>query len=110
MPRQRSKKDSAGRAAEHDAIPKVDPGRDQSESDNADFDMMEKDSDEEELDDLVFGGGADFQAQLGIDADFNQEEESGEDGVVEEDFEGEVGLEDVNDAEVRFFIAFQGPS
>lgn len=61
--------------------------------------MMDKDSDEEELDRLVLGDGAGFTAQLGQDMDFESEDnEEGEKGQDEE--REDIGIEGVDDADV----------
>lgn len=105
MPRQRSKKLSGSHTTGQKPVSKQQPApeterqRDQSESDNDSLDILEKDSDEEELDRLVLGDQADFSAQLGHSMDLDQAEGSEESGVGEDDDEG--GLENVDDADVR---------
>jgi hypothetical protein len=64
--------------------------------------MLDKDSDEEELDRLVLGDGAGFRAQLERDMNVEEDkyEEDGE-SVSDAIEEGEGGLEGVDDADVK---------
>jgi hypothetical protein len=107
MPRQRSKKLSASRktvqqpVSEQPHVSELERERDQSESENDSLDILEKDSDEEELDRLVLGDQGEFSAQLGNDMDLNQAEGFEESGAGEEDGDEEGGLENVDDADVR---------
>ena len=101
MPRQRSKKLSASCKTVQEPGPQVDHEDEQSGSDNEDLEVFEKDEEEEELDKLVLGDGSTFMAQLGRDMDVDDEEGSDEAGGLEEDHEGEGGLEGVDDADVR---------
>lgn len=101
MPSSRSKKSANGSAtSKHDAR-KIPQESEESGSDNGSIDMMDKDSDEEELDRLVLGDGAGFTAQLGQDMDFELEEDSeGENDEVKE--QEDAGIEGVDDADVWF--------
>lgn len=99
MPPSRSKKSANGKtASKKDARPSLQESE-ESGSDNESIDMMDKDSDEEELDRLVLGDGAGFTAQLGQDMEFDSEDDAeGENGEDEE--EEDVGIEGVDDADV----------
>jgi U3 small nucleolar RNA-associated protein 18 len=100
MPRQRSKKLSTSRETAQSHVPEPERSNDQSDSDN---DSLEKDEEEEELDRLVLGNGAAFKVQLGqnMDVDIKDDSENGA-PLEEEESEAEVGLENVDDAEVRW--------
>lgn len=99
MPRQRSKKLSESRETVPSAAPELERSEDQSDSDNH---SLEKDEEEEELDRLVLGNGTAFKAQLGQNMDIDIEDDSENDeALAEEDSEADVGLENVDDAEVR---------
>jgi U3 small nucleolar RNA-associated protein 18 len=98
MPRQRSKKISSSRVAEEKTARKEVWDSEPEYSDNASLDISEKDEDEEELERLVLGDGATFKAQLGMDMDLDKEDLEG--NGREEDLEAEVGLENVDDADV----------
>lgn len=106
MPRQRSKKLPASRktvqqpVSEQPPVSEFQQERDQSDSDNDSLDILEKDSDEEELDRLVLGDQGEFSAQLGHAMDLDQAEGSDESGAGE-DGDEEGGLENVDDADVR---------
>ncbi|KAE8449383.1 hypothetical protein EG329_008284 [Mollisiaceae sp. DMI_Dod_QoI] len=109
MPRQRSKKLSASRKVETDVSADVAIDEDQSESDNESVNILEKDAEEEELDKLVLGDGFGFKAQLGKDTEMQYGgSEDEEDDAVDQDSEGEPGLEDVDDADLFFLDS--GPS
>ena len=103
MPRQRPKKLAVGRQTEGKSTSErgQQSGSD-SDSDNESLGMLEKDAEEEELDRLVLGDGAGFKAQLGhqMEVDINISPENANE-VVDGDSEGEAGLENVDDAEVR---------
>jgi U3 small nucleolar RNA-associated protein 18 len=98
MPRQRSKKISSSRVAEEKTARKEVWDSEPEYSDNASLDISEKDEDEEELERLVLGDGATFKVQLGMDMDLDKEDLEG--NGREEDLEAEVGLENVDDADV----------
>jgi U3 small nucleolar RNA-associated protein 18 len=102
MPRQRSKKLSASQQTEQGSAPELTRDEDQSSSENDSLEMLEKDEEEEELDRLVLGDGAGFKAQLSqhMDLDLEDDFEIAE-GLAEEGSEAEIGLEEVDDAEVR---------
>jgi U3 small nucleolar RNA-associated protein 18 len=99
MPRQRSKKLSASRQTEDSSAAERE---ERSDIDNDSTGLLEKDEEEEELARLVLGDGLGFKAQLAqqmdLDMDGGSEEEE---GMVEEDSEGEDRLENIDDAEVR---------
>lgn len=106
MPRQRSKKLSAGRKAESENV--IKPANEDiqynedSDSDNESVEILEKDAEEEELDRLVLGGGFGFKAQFGTDMDMLDGIADGEENEdVDQDSEGEAGLEGIDDADVR---------
>lgn len=101
MPRQRSKKLSSSRKDEEQSIPELQRPEVEDESDNESLGMLEKDSDEEELDRLVLGDDAGFMAQLGGDMEIDEDESEDSTGVVEETGDEEDGLEGVNDEDVR---------
>ena len=102
MPRQRSKKLSSSRKTGREILPELQRHEDEQESDNESLGMLDKDSDEEELDRLVLGDGAGFMAQLERDmnVDEKKDEEDGE-RVSDDEEEGEGGLEGVDDADVK---------
>lgn len=102
MPRQRSKKLSSSRKAENESVPELQRHEDEQESDIESLGILDKDSDEEELDRLVLGDGAGFMAQLGRDMDVDEDEDAGSgEGMSEEDERGDGGLEGVDDADVK---------
>jgi U3 small nucleolar RNA-associated protein 18 len=104
MPRQRSKKLSAGRKALQEQVPPARDEHEQVESDNESADVMEKDEDEFELDRLVLGDEAGFMARLDREGMEDEDlEEAGLEAEVGLD-EVEGNLEDVDDAEVGLFI------
>jgi hypothetical protein len=78
------------------------------DSGNESADLMEKDEEEEELDRLVLGSGADFKAQLSQGMDIDSEEESAEED--EEAKAEDAGLENVDDADVSTPPSLQGPN
>lgn len=109
MPRQRSKKLSASRKAESSTV--ADFSKDEaqhqgdSDSDNG-SEILDKDAEEEELDRLVLGDGFGFKAILDKDTNMQDgESEDGENDSVDQDSEGEAGLEGVDDADVSSFQA-----
>jgi hypothetical protein len=105
MPRQRSKKLSSGRQADSQPASQVQQHEDEEESENESLGMLEKDSDEEELDRLVLGDDAGFMAQLGGDMELDGNEcEKG--GAAEESDEEDGGLEGVDDADVNHLPLF----
>ncbi|ESZ94629.1 hypothetical protein SBOR_4976 [Sclerotinia borealis F-4128] len=107
MPPTRSKESANGSATSKKDAREILQESEESDSDNESIDMMDKDSDEEDLDRLVLGDGAGFTAQLGQDMDFELEENS--EGEMGEDEEQEdVGIEGVNDADLFFLDS--GPS
>jgi U3 small nucleolar RNA-associated protein 18 len=100
MPRQRSKKLSASREIVQSSSPEPEREDDQSDSDNV---SLGKDEEEEELDRLVLGNGAAFKAQLGQNIDVDMEDDSEDGGALAGEYsDGEVGFENVDDAEVRW--------
>ena len=100
MSRQQTNTISRSREAPRTAPPLFEPEDEESGSENEGSDIMDKDEDEEELDRLVLGDSAGFLAQLGGHMDLD-EEESSNDGREEAHLEGDVGLEGVDDADVR---------
>jgi len=99
MPPLRSKKSANGSAKSKKNARAIPQESEESASDNESVNMMDKDSDEEELDRLVLGDGAGFTAQLGQDMDFESEDnEEGEKGQDEE--REDIGIEGVDDADV----------
>ena len=101
MLRQRSKKLSSSRKTEEQSGPELQRHEDEEESDNESLGMLDKDSDEEELDRLVLGDGAGFMAQLGGDMEVDEgEDEEDIEGMSEGGEDGEGGLEGVDDADV----------
>ncbi|KAF8848924.1 WD40 repeat-like protein [Acephala macrosclerotiorum] len=109
MPRQRSKKISASRRAESSTVAEVPVEEEPNDSDNESLDILEKDAEEEELDRLVLGDGFGFKAQWGNDTEMQDGEPKGEgDDAVDQDSEGEAGLEGVDDADLFFLDS--GPS
>lgn len=100
MPRQRSKKITASRETEQKPVPELERVREQYESENDSEDIREKDSDEEELDRLVFGDETEFHAHLGDGMDVDKAEGSEGSEPEEEDREDGNELENVNDADV----------
>jgi U3 small nucleolar RNA-associated protein 18 len=100
MPRQRSKKLSAGREAAQKPILEPERESGQYESENDSPAIQEKDSDEEELDRLVFGDETEFKAQLGHGMVVDQPEGSGRSSGDESNREEEGGFENVDDADV----------
>ncbi|RAL66263.1 hypothetical protein DID88_005934 [Monilinia fructigena] len=103
----RSKKSANGSATSRHDVRKILQESEESGSDNESVNMMDKDSDEEELDRLVLGDGAGFTAQLGQDMDFELEEDSeGENGEDKE--QEDAGIEGVDDADLFFLDS--GPS
>ena len=103
MPRQRSKKLSAGQGTAKKPAPELERESRQYESENDSINEREKGSDEEELDNLVFGDQTGFQANLGHGMDIDQADGSQKRGSEEEEGEEEEGLENVNDADVGSF-------
>jgi hypothetical protein len=101
MPRQRSRKLSASRQSEQTSTPeKSAPEPDHedfSDSENESPPISEKDEDEDKLERLVLGDGGAFKAQLSMQMDQDSEDDS---GMAEDDLEAEVGLENVDDADV----------
>ncbi|KAM0142839.1 hypothetical protein ACHAO1_001077 [Botrytis cinerea] len=107
MPPLRSKKSANGSAKSKKDARAIPQESEESASDNESVNMMDKDSDEEELDRLVLGDGAGFTAQLGQDMDFESEDnEEGEKGQDEE--REDIGIEGVDDADLFFLDS--GPS
>ncbi|KAK6606141.1 U3 small nucleolar RNA-associated protein [Botrytis cinerea] len=107
MPPLRSKKSANGSAKSKKNARAIPQESEESASDNESVNMMDKDSDEEELDRLVLGDGAGFTAQLGQDMDFESEDnEEGEKGQDEE--REDIGIEGVDDADLFFLDS--GPS
>jgi U3 small nucleolar RNA-associated protein 18 len=104
MPRQRSKKTSASRITEQAVAQESASEEEQSENDNDSPDIMEKDSDEEELDRLVLGDGARFKAQLGMGMDVDQGEYSKDKDSLVEAQDGEAEFENVDDADVGILV------
>jgi U3 small nucleolar RNA-associated protein 18 len=100
MSRQRSKKLSNSRKAEEQSIPELQRHESEEQSHNESLEMLEKDSDEEELDRLVLGDDAGFMAQLGGDMDIDEEESEEGEGAAGESDAGE-GLEGIDDADVK---------
>lgn len=99
MPPLRSKKSANGSTKSKQNARAIPQESEESASDNESVNMMDKDSDEEELDRLVLGDGAGFTAQLGQDMDFESEDnEEGEKGQDEE--REDIGIEGVDDADV----------
>jgi U3 small nucleolar RNA-associated protein 18 len=98
MPRQRSREASATRQNDKALASERD---DEMDSDNDSLGMLEEDEEEAELARLVLGDMVGFKARLGQRMDLGMDDGS-EDGnkVASEDSEGEVGLENVDDAEV----------
>jgi hypothetical protein len=108
MPRQRSKKLSASRKSVQDSAPEPDHEEEPEISDNESLDILDKDAEEEELERLVFGDGSTFKAQLGQEMDVDYEEGSDYSRKSQdEDAEGDGGLGEVDDAEVRTTPLFQ---
>jgi len=108
MPRQRSIKLSASRKTAQDSVPEPNQEKDPEISDNESLDIHEKDAEEEELERLVFGDGSTFKVQLGQGKDVDYEEDS--DGSKDSqgaDAEGDGGLGEVDDADVRTTPPFQ---
>jgi U3 small nucleolar RNA-associated protein 18 len=102
MPQQRSKKLSESRQAGDQLESEARHYEDQNESDEESLSMLEKDSDEEELDRLVLGDGAGFKAQLGMGMEWEKGNGSGDDdGAPEDTSEADVGLEGVDDRDVN---------
>ncbi|TVY54643.1 putative U3 small nucleolar RNA-associated protein 18 [Lachnellula cervina] len=108
MPRQRSKKLAASRKTVQDPMPPTHHEDDQSASDNEDLEILERDAEEEELDKLVLGDGSAFMAQLGGGIDVDSEGDSDVAEGLEDDNDGEGGLEGVDDADLFFLDS--GPS
>ncbi|KAF7901026.1 hypothetical protein EAF00_003247 [Botryotinia globosa] len=106
MPPLRSKKSANGSAKPKKDARTILRESEESASDNESVDMMDKDSDEEELDRLVLGDGAGFTAQLGQDMDFESEDDEEEKGQDEE--QEDIGIEGVDDADLFFLDS--GPS
>ena len=100
MPRQRSKKLSAGRETAKDPIPELEQESGLYESYNEDLPMLEKASDEEELDRLVFGDEMEFKVHLGHGTDVGQLADSDGSGGEESNHGEGEGLENVDDADV----------
>ncbi|KAH8814872.1 U3 small nucleolar RNA-associated protein-like protein [Xylogone sp. PMI_703] len=104
MPKNRSKKYAKDRKKEL-ALEST-PRLDEDDSENS---VVEKDEEEEELDRLVLGDGAGFKAQLGMEMDIDEEDESGSEGeALEEEEQSEGGIEEVDDADLFFMDG--GPS
>lgn len=102
MPRQRSKKLSESRKTKHGDATELQRSEDEQESENERLGMLEKDSDEDELDRLVLGDGAGFMAKLGQEMNLDaNEDDKREEGASDEDGEGREGLEGVDDADVK---------
>lgn len=101
MPRQRSKKLAASRKTVQDPRPPTHHEDDQSASDNEDLEILERDAEEEELDKLVLGDGSAFMAQLGGGMDVDSEGDSDVAEGLDDDNDGEGGLEGIDDADVR---------
>lgn len=101
MPRQRSKKLSAGRNTEKPSAPESDV-EELNVSDNESLPVSDKDEDEDELERLVLGDEATFRAQLGMKMDIDQDDE--ENGASEQDSEADAGIEDVEDADVSALL------
>lgn len=97
------KSTQSGANSKHD-VRKVLQENEESDSDHESVNMMDKDSDEEELDRLVLGDGAGFTAQLGEDMDFDMKEDSEGEKNEDEDQE-DAGIEGVDDADVLSFPA-----
>ncbi|TVY12865.1 putative U3 small nucleolar RNA-associated protein [Lachnellula arida] len=108
MPRQRSKKLSASRKTVQDPRPPIPHEDEQSGSDNEDLEILERDAEEEELDKLVLGDGSAFMAQLGGGRDVDSENGSDVAEGLENEDDGEGGLEGVDDADLFFLDS--GPS
>lgn len=100
MPRQRSKKLTESRKATQQPASSAQDNLEQENSDNESFDAMDKDEDEEELDRLVLGDGAEFKTQIAEDASGMDEDESEAELETGGVIELEASLEDVDDAEV----------
>lgn len=98
MPPSRSKKSANGSAKPKKDARTILQESEESASDNESVDIMDKDSDEEELDRLVLGDGAGFTAQLGQDMDFESGDDEEEKGQDEE--QEDIGIEGVDDADV----------
>ncbi|TVY41873.1 putative U3 small nucleolar RNA-associated protein [Lachnellula subtilissima] len=108
MPRQRSKKLSASRKTVPESAPAIHHEDEQSGSDNEDLEILEKDAQEEELDKLVLGDGSAFMAQIGGGMDMDSEDGSDVAEGLEDENDGEGGLEGVDDADLFFLDS--GPS
>ncbi|TVY23260.1 putative U3 small nucleolar RNA-associated protein [Lachnellula hyalina] len=108
MPRQRSKKLSASQKTVQEPVPAIHNEDEQFGSDNEDLEILEKDAQEEELDKLVLGDGSAFMAQLGGGMDVDSEEGSDVAEELEDENDGEGGLEGVDDADLFFLDS--GPS
>lgn len=63
--------------------------------------MLEKDSDEEELDRLVLGDNAGFMAQIARDMEPDDANEEVVEDISKQDEDEEIGLEGVDDEDVR---------
>lgn len=75
---------------------------------NSEDSAEEIDDEEEALDRLVLGDETGFMAQLGTDMALDEEDASeDEEGVPGEDEEGEGGIEDIDDADVRASLGTQ---
>lgn len=83
------------------SVPGLQQHEEEEESENESLGMLEKDSDEEELDKLVLGDDAGFMAQLGGDMDVDEEDSEDFNGVAEESGKEEDGLEGSDDADVN---------
>lgn len=106
MPRQRSKKLTATRKAEFDNVAKIPSENvhqeEENQSDNESIGILEKDAEEEELDRLVLGGGFGFNAHFSGDTEMlDAVSDDGENKAVDQDSEGEAGLEGIDDADVK---------
>lgn len=107
MSQDRGKRTAPGRKSDDLSTLESRRRDEQSESDNDSADPMEKDAEELELDRLVLGHGMTFGAQLGQETDMNYGQGSDNGNLTaQENEEGNVGLEGVDDADVR--IPHQG--
>lgn len=109
MARQRSKKSSGDKKSVEKQVQSDIPEQNGEQSDNESVEMMDAGEDEDELTRLVLGDDTGFMAQLGQETlgDLDLEADN-EDDESQLDVEGEEGenLEDVDDAEVFLFGAY----
>ena len=102
MPKQRSKRNDAGRKAVVKVPTEFEDRPQQIDSENDDLEIIQKDEEEDELERLVMGDDAGFKANLGMaDVEMDDVEDSERNGIKENDAESVSGIENVDDADVR---------